>query len=53
MPTSPQQKNATEMDVFRKICNIFKGADVGIGPYGQFFDRLTQKERCRSSAPFA
>ena len=40
MPTSPQQKNATEMGVFRKICNIFKGADVGIGPYGQFFDSL-------------
>ena len=33
MPTSPLQKTAAIFGEFRRIRNIYKSADVGIGPY--------------------
>ena len=37
MPTSPLEKMAVIFGEFRRIRNIYKRADVGIGPYDYLF----------------
>ena len=41
---APREKLAI-LPVFLQICNIFGRADVGIGPYDNFFDMLRAARR--------